>query len=286
MKRIVIIISALIAIVVISAFGFVDEPIAKKTSDAESQIDSTNFELSYFGINGGLTVSNYNGSVSQFVSADMELFYLVRRKYMSSSLDKRYVITKEKLQQANSISDVIENYPSSWISDYNSVEISIILNGKELKAIGADAILTKEQKELFNLIEIGTDVHIDVNYKKENYNAVIENRQMNVSMTVTPKKEAEYLEGYNQMISYLKENSTDQISAKNFKLLPQPSISFIVNENGNIENVELIKTSGDDEIDKLLVELVEKMPKWNPAKNAKGLPVKQGFVLEIGQGRC
>jgi len=88
------------------------------------------------------------------------------------------------------------------------------------------------------------------------------------------------------MIAYLQENSSDKIAAKKLNYLPQSSISFVVNEQGETENVLLTQSSNDAEIDQLLIELIKKMPKWKPAKNANGLNVKQEFVFNVGQGGC
>ncbi len=291
-KRSIIIFSVIIAMVGFAAFGFVNESTVNTTNnDFESQIDSTNKGLSYFGINGGINVNYNNGSVSHFVSADKtvkknrELFYMVQGSTMYSNKQQFYSrpITQEKLKGAQLISDVIENYPSNWISAYNSVEISTTINGKTVKAIGKNATLTKRQKQLFNT---ATNILISVQYQKKNDNDQVQNRQMNVFMVVTPEKEAEYVGGYYQMIAYLKDNSLDKIAAKKFTHLPQPAISFTVSEDGTTENVKLIDTSRDDEIDQLLIELIEKMPKWSPAKNVEGLNVKQEFVFNVGMDGC
>ena len=109
---------------------------------------------------------------------------------------------------------------------------------------------------------------------------------MNTNYTVVPLVEAGFIGGNGRMLAYLKDGSQNEIAAKQFKHLPQPTIAFVVNEDGETENVKLIDTSRDKEIDELLVKLVKEMPKLMPAKTNGGIPVKQEFILMIGQNGC
>ncbi len=295
MKRSIIVFGVIITVVGFMAFGFVDKPTVNNLNNSKPQIDSTNKDLSFFGINGGINVNYYNGMVTQFVASDkavsknQDLFYMVYGKYSRSNSQQMFsnTITQEKLNQAKLIDDIIENYPSNWIKDYRSVSIQAIIDGKEIEAISINNILTLAQKKLLSSVNIDSGVIVSVKYKTKNaVTNTIENREMKLSMGVGPKVEAEFIGGYAQMIDYLKENSLERIAAKKFNRLPQPSISFIVNENGLTENVKLTNTSGDNDIDLLLIELVKKMPKWEPAKNTKGLSVKQEFEFSIGMDGC
>lgn len=192
-------------------------------------------------------------------------------------------ISEEKLKNAQTISDVIENYPSNWITAYNSVTVATTVNSKTIEAIGPDDKLTIEQKEIF---KTATNILLVVQYQKENNQNEIQNRQMNVALIVTPKIEAEYIDGYDKMISYLKENSLNKINDKNFSHLPQPSISFVINAQGDVENVKLEATSRDKEVDVLLIKKVQNMPKWKPATNKEGINIKQEFMLNVGMDGC
>ena len=61
---------------------------------------------------------------------------------------------------------------------------------------------------------------------------------------------------------------------------------FTVNEEGDVVDAKISKTSGDLLTDKLIVEGISKMPKWKPAKNSKGEKVKQDFIFNVGNGGC
>ena len=52
-------------------------------------------------------------------------------------------------------------------------------------------------------------------------------------------------------------------------------------------NVELLSTSGYDDLDAKMIELIKAMPgTWNPAENADGNNVEQSFVLIFGAMGC
>ena len=281
-KRSLIVLSISVAIITISAFGITEKTPNNIKKGTNNRTDSTTIELAELGINGGIHIDIRTGLKTDFFAANNKsnLSYMVRGYTNEGFLRP---INKQKLIDAKLISDVIENYPSSWIQDYNSVTISGIVNGEDIESSGEDATLTKEQKEILTQ---APEVFISVQYQKKNYNDQIQNRTMNVSLVVIPETSAEFNGGYEQLIKYLRDNSQNEIVAKNFRYLPQPSINFIINEEGYPENVVLKTTSKDDEIDELLIEVIKKMPKWNPGINQKGQVVKQKFTLDLGKDGC
>ncbi len=100
-------------------------------------------------------------------------------------------------------------------------------------------------------------------------------------MTVIPEKEAEYNGGYDELIRYFGEKSTREIAAINTGQLETAYIQFTVTEKGEISDIDLKKTSGYSQIDKLMFELIRDMPKWNPAENSKGEKVSQNFEFAL-----
>lgn len=193
-------------------------------------------------------------------------------------------IKKEKLSEANSLNDLIPYYPTNWITEYISVEIAAFCNGKAMSAIGTNNILSTEQKTILSTIDLASDLVINVKYTYKNpYTDIIENNRMNLVMTVVPEREAEYKDGRQQMIDYLKENTFGKISESMVK--QEGIILFTVNEEGGIVNSKILITSGNSETDKLLLEAINNMPKWKPAENL-GIKVKQDFVFSVGNRGC
>lgn len=88
------------------------------------------------------------------------------------------------------------------------------------------------------------------------------------------------------MTQYLRENAINKIPETTSKQLQQALVGFTVNEKGAIANVQISKTSGDPNTDKLLLEAINKMPKWRPAEDSKGVKVKQEFEFSVGNVGC
>jgi TonB family protein len=196
-------------------------------------------------------------------------------------------IKKEKLMEAKSLSDIIDDYPKKWITSYTSVEISATCQGKAMKAMSPNENLSPEQKNILNTIDLASDIVINVKYNyKYPLTNTIENNTMHVVMTVVPETEAEYVGGYQQMITYLKEKCSTIIPKKTPNKI-HLAIRFTINEGGEITNAKITDTSGDAKTDKLLLEVISNMPKWRPAENIKGIKVKQEFKFSVGnEGGC
>lgn len=284
-KKGLIILISILTVTGLTAFSCINKNENSTEHITENKTNPINTKLFDLGISDGIEIDYRTGKVTQMTSVKPELSYMVVRKSFGSNsiLRTGRAITEEKLKTVNKIDDIIDNYPSNWISDYNSVTISASINGEIIEITGPDDNLTIEQKNLF---KNASSFLLVVQYQRENDNGEIQNRQMNVPLVVTPEVEAEYVGGYEKMIKYLKKNSLSQINNKGFTHLPQPSISFVVSKDGIIENVKLKDTSRDKEIDQLLIEVVKTMPKWSPAKNKNGLAIEQEFTLNIGQDGC
>lgn len=216
------------------------------------------------------------------ISFNSEQSYIVRTRLGSPTRS----ITKIELQQASSLRDLIPEYPSNWITDYVSVQISTISNGKKLNASSANDVLSLEQISMLNSADLGASIDIIAVYRSKNAATDIsENSTMTVSTTIVPETEASYVGGNEKMISYLKEKVLERL-AKNSGWLKPPTVYFTINELGLTNDVELIDPSGNEEVDKILIEVIQDMPKWNPAANSEGLAVEQAFEFSVGQGGC
>jgi TonB family protein len=192
-------------------------------------------------------------------------------------------IKVEKLQDARSMGDIIPYYPAGWIMSYVTVEMSAISDGNTLMATGTNDILTAEQIILLNSAEIGTEIVINIRYLSENsVNNESEERSLHYSTTVVPEIQAEYPSGYQHLAQYLKENAIDKISENESGKIELAVVRFTVNEEGQIDNAQISKTSGNPEIDKLLLGVINNMPKWRPAEDSNGMRVGQEFEFTVG----
>jgi TonB family protein len=198
-------------------------------------------------------------------------------------------ITKEKLESAKVLSDFIIGFPTNWIINYKLTEIEATCNGKIMKAMGTNEVLTKEQKNILNSVDEGTGIIIHVKYKDKNaVTGKDVNNEMNVKMMILPEKEAEFAGGKQQMNNYLKENVITKMDGPTRRLFENTlaTVVFTVNEKGEIINAKLSQPCGDIKTDKLILNAITKMPKWKPAENSKGINVNQEFEFRVGNGGC
>lgn len=196
-------------------------------------------------------------------------------------------VKKEDLSNARFVSDVIAGYPEKWITSYVSVEIMATCNGRPVKAVSPDGALSAGQKEILNRVDLATDIDIHVRYiYKDPVTHDVENNEIHVSMTVIPYTEAEYAGGEAQMKKYLKENAIDKISAATPKRFRKGIVRFTVNEQGEVSHAQIFSTSGDPKTDQVLLNVIRHMPTWRPARNARGIPVKQDFEFSVGNVGC
>jgi len=198
-------------------------------------------------------------------------------------------VGKDVLVAAKTMSDFNEGYPSSWIKneDYVSSQITGTCNGKVVKALGINDVLTDEQKNLLKKVDLFTDVEVEVKYSFTNLvTKITDIKTMNFSVSNVPKVQAEYCDGYEELKAYLKVNAVGKISDSLATQNQQIIVKFVIDEEGAPSAIEVTESSLDDKIDKMLMDTISKMPKWKPAENSEGVKIKQEFFLSIGFGNC
>ena len=57
-------------------------------------------------------------------------------------------------------------------------------------------------------------------------------------------------------------------------------VNFVVNTDGSIQDVEVLRSSSDVYLDREAIRVVKGMPKWNPGKQA-GKTVRVRFTLPV-----
>ena len=191
-------------------------------------------------------------------------------------------IQENKLVEINTLTDLDKRYPTSWVKEYISVEISAYKNGTKTKASGISDVLNQEQKELIRLADRSSDIAVSVMYLPENSLKNNTVKQYDFKVTIMPDKNAIYSEGAEQLIQYLQENSIVNIEAGSFTGYDLTAIKFTITELGHISDIQVAMPSKDTKIDEMLVAAISKMPSWKPAEFSNGLKVKQNFVLTIG----
>jgi hypothetical protein len=159
-----------------------------------------------------------------------------------------FSIQENKLDRINTLSDLNKRYPTSWVREYISVEISAYKNGTQTKASGKSDLLNQEQKELIRLADRGSDIAVSVMYLPENSLKNNTVKQYDFNVTIMPDKNATYSAGEAQLIQYLQEKGIVNIKAGSFTGYDLTAIKFTITEQGHISDIQVALPSKDTKI--------------------------------------
>ena len=212
--------------------------------------------------------------------ATLDLVYHVDSRFIAT-------ITKEKLNKATSILDIVPKKAKDWWNtSFHTVTVAVLQEGNEISETGNNKALNTAQINLLKTTDYSTNFYINARGNSIHPETErIENYAY--YFTIIPEKEATYTRGHDALINYLKENSKGKTVIIKMNKLKPGKVSFTVSKNGLIKNVKLSSTSGYPSIDKLLIELITKIPRtWEPAENYKGEKVDQELTFFFGLMGC
>lgn len=225
-----------------------------------------------------MVILNYTASSQDSTNSDVP--FEINRVYPS------LVISPTDLTNAQSISDLNHRFESSWIREYIRVEVVATHAGKASSSFGIDSLLTVAQKQLMDRADTGSQINVIIKYMPENTLSQNDPKQLDFSFVVAPVKEAEYQGGQAELYRYIREYGISQIASNTFVDYDLTSITFTINETGEVTNARVYgqeyKSSPDDSVDALLLEVIKKMPCWIPATYEDGTLASQNFVLNVG----
>lgn len=90
---------------------------------------------------------------------------------------------------------------------------------------------------------------------------------------------ASYPGGISSLMTWLSSNVRYPEAAQQNNIQGKVVVKFIVEKDGSISNVDVIR-SVDRDLDREALRVVNMMPKWNPGTN-KGVPVRSYFTLPV-----
>ena len=191
-------------------------------------------------------------------------------------------ISRQNLEEANSIGDLNKFFKLSWIKEFIGVEIKANYQGKSEKVISNNELITIEQKELMGKADYGTDISIDVLYMPNNTLSHKEEKVFDFTFVIDPDHPATFIGGDEALNQYLQDSVITKIDKSSFKKYGLTAVNFTINEEGIIVDATMFESSKDKQIDALLLDAVRNMPCWQAASYADGTKVKQKMVLAIG----
>ena len=132
-----------------------------------------------------------------------------------------------------------------------------------------------EESEIMSVEDQGEVVEIN-----QDANIVVEEVVEEEQIYQVVEQQPEFPGGMQALMKFLRDNiQYPRISREN-NSQGKTYVNFVVNTDGSIQDVEVMKSSGDVYLDKEAIRVVKTMPKWNPGKQA-GKAVRVRFTLPV-----
>ena len=152
---------------------------------------------------------------------------------------------------------------------------------------------TKESRGFYdNNIKVGTWVKYFENEKDSSlYEVMKDGSSKYIYKSLLQKDDiytivetqAEYPGGVSSMISFIRDNTEYPASMRKLNVGGKAILKFIINEQGDINSVDVIKGTGVEDLDNEAVRVVRSMPQWKPA-TMTGKAVKCYFNIPFRFG--
>ncbi len=195
-------------------------------------------------------------------------------------------VSQEALAKISGVQEMIPlayHYFINWSNTvkYESVEIVAISNGKSQSLTSKGSMFTKEQKLLLISADPGSEIAFNIHFKHLPLNgepAKDAGKEQTIDLPVRaiPAYQAEYPGGPEKLAEFLTARMTEKLANPWQPVkFPEAMILFTINEQGHATDIRLEKSTGNDTTDKLLIESMGKMQKWQPAQNSKGENIRQ-----------
>ncbi|PWK18683.1 hypothetical protein [Xanthomarina spongicola] len=203
-------------------------------------------------------------------------------------VDARFeAVNKHDVHNATTIYDFLNEGEKSQIEQIYSVDVIVIKNNQlsQIRARGTTYQLTEAQKKILKSTDYFSHFTIRTEFKGKNLETgKIEDKFFGPHITVTPEKQATYVDGKKTLIEYLKINSKEYMNVIKGDNLGAIKLSFIVTKNGIVTDVKHdAMTTGYPSIDERFIKLLKNIPgKWIPAKNSIGEKMDQELVFTFG----
>lgn len=90
----------------------------------------------------------------------------------------------------------------------------------------------------------------------------------------------EFPGGISALMKYLKDSINYPSISRQNKSQGKTYVNFIVNTDGSIQDIKVLKSSGDEHLDNEATRIVKNMPKWKPGMQ-NGKSVRVSFTLPV-----
>lgn len=199
-------------------------------------------------------------------------------------------ITKAEIIKATLVSDFFSEEQLQRVVSYEDVKLIIIKNERQtnIQEYSKGESLNEAQRKLLLSLDYSDNFNLRIDYKQYNLETgELEVRFHSPHLTIVPEKQAEYVNGKEELLKLLIEGSKEEKAiAQELKLRPA-RLRFTVTKKGKIANVEIGNHSDCKVLDDKMIELLQNLPgEWRPAENGNGKKIDQVLVVSYGLGGC
>ena len=143
-----------------------------------------------------------------------------------------------------------------------------------------------QEVEVLNVVEDNVETEsIEVNTEETEEEVVIaapveaEEEEEEVVFVVVESM-PEFPGGQQALFKYLSENVKYPVIAQENGIQGRVICQFVVNKDGSIVDVEVVRSGGDPSLDKEAIRVIKSMPKWKPGKQ-RGKAVRVKYTVPV-----
>lgn len=145
-----------------------------------------------------------------------------------------------------------------------------------------------QEVEVLNVVEDNVETEsIEINTEDDKEEVVIaapveapEEEEEEEVIFVVVETMPEFPGGQQALFKYLGDNVKYPVIAQENGIQGRVICQFVVNKDGSIVDIEVVRSGGDPSLDKEAVRVIKSMPKWKPGKQ-RGKPVRVKFTLPV-----
>ncbi|QNL20534.1 hypothetical protein HZR84_00735 [Hyphobacterium sp. CCMP332] len=197
-------------------------------------------------------------------------------------------LSLDQIRAAKTVNDLIPDNKGKIFHSFENVQVSVFGESGEITEASNGKMLSASQLALLKTLKYSSDFNIHAQCKR-----IIEGEENAIDynlvyyITVVPEQQAEYIEGKEKLIEYLKSNSINRTSEIGKNELKSGMLHFVVSTEGSIENIRMASSCGLESLDDKMKELIlSTSGQWKSAKNSKSEPVEQELVYFYGMIGC
>lgn len=267
MKKTILVSGTVILLSSLGAYGYMNW--STSPASTPSAFSDPTFRFAHF-------LSDY-----QLRPTEPEFIYDVNPRFMAT-------ITKEELEQATQLSDLLPENATDGMSDFSEVKVHVLKGQNELSKSGMNERLNSAQLELLRTIGYSENFFVTGRCKYNNKRSgQVEDYDLVYYVSVVPEIPAQYKYGQDGLLYYLREQSKKAITGINVNAIQPGKLIFTITTEGQLTNVHMESSCGIEKIDKVMRDALKNIPEgWEPAKNQQGDKVEQILVFSYGIMGC